>query len=336
MFSLGYFLKRRVAQCYKLLCQLHLQKCKSMFAWDDLRLALAIARGGNLATAAATLGVNHSTVFRRLNALESRLGSKLFERLASGYRATENGARLIEAAERMETEAFALDRELTGRDTRLSGQLRVTCSETVGLRILTGEIARFRATHPGIGVELSVDNRMLDLSRREADVALRVMRPAQGELFGRKLSDLQWAIYASEDYLRERRAPRNLGDLERHCMIGWVEAGPQIKAQMWLSRHVPCAAVGFRTNTLVNQWTAAREGLGIAILPMYLAAGTAGLIRLLDPLENLVTELWIITHRSLKDTARVRSFMEFVSDGVKCRIATLEGADDGHVDGTAC
>jgi DNA-binding transcriptional LysR family regulator len=162
------------------------------------------------------------------------------------------------------------------------------------------------------------------------------MRPAQGELFGRKLSDLQWAIYASEDYLRERRAPRNLGDLERHCMIGWVEAGPQIKAQMWLSRYVPAAAVGFRTNTLVNQWTAAREGLGIAILPMYLAAGTAGLIRLLDPLKTLVTELWIITHRSLKDTARVRSFMEFVSDGVKCRIATLEGADDGHVDGTAC
>jgi DNA-binding transcriptional LysR family regulator len=113
-----------------------------MFAWDDLRLALAIARGGNLATAAATLGVNHSTVFRRLNALESRLGSKLFERLTSGYRATENGARLIEAAERM-NEAFALDRELTGRDTAERTIARYLLSGDGGLAHPHGEIPGF-------------------------------------------------------------------------------------------------------------------------------------------------------------------------------------------------
>lgn len=295
-----------------------------MFAWDDLRLVLAIARAGNLAAAAAALGVNHSTIFRRLNALERQLDSKLFERLATGYRTTQSGVRLIEAAERMETEAFALDRELTGRDTRLSGQLRVTCSETLGLCILTGEIARFRAAHPGIVVELSVDNRMLDLSRREADVALRAMRPAQGELFGRKLSDLHWAVYASESYLRSRRAPKTVADLEQHTIIGWAEAAPHTKAVVWFARNVPPTTIGFRSNTLVNQWTAAMEGLGIAILPTYLAAGAPGLVRLFGPLETLVTELWIITHRSLKDTARVRSFMDFVSEGVKCRVAALD------------
>src|SRR5690349_17629046 len=107
------------------------------FAWDDLRFVLSVGRTGNLAAAAAALSVNHSTMFRRLNAIEAAIGAKLFERLASGYRPTEAGQRLIESAERMEAEALALDRDLTGRDTRLSGQLRVTCSETLGLKVLT-------------------------------------------------------------------------------------------------------------------------------------------------------------------------------------------------------
>jgi DNA-binding transcriptional LysR family regulator len=135
----------------------------------------------------------------------------------------------------------------------------------------------------------------------------------------------RWALYASRDYVRRRRAPSSIEDLAQHAIIGWAETAPEIKAQVWLGRHVPAAAIGFRTSTLVNQWTAAREGLGIAVLPLYLAADTPGLVRLIGPLESLVTELWIITHRSLKDTARVRSFMEFVSEGVRCRIATLEG-----------
>src|SRR5436190_1914850 len=156
-----------------------------MFAWDDLRLVLAVERSRNLAAAAAAIGVNHSTMFRRLTALEKELGSKLFERLATGYRATESGRRLLEAAERMETEALALDRDLTGRDTRLTGQLRVTCSETLAYRILLGEMARFRRDYPGITVDLIVDNRVIDLSRREADVALRATRPAQRDPIGR-------------------------------------------------------------------------------------------------------------------------------------------------------
>jgi DNA-binding transcriptional LysR family regulator len=167
------------------------------FAWDDLRLVLAVARGGTLAAAAASLAVNHSTVFRRLGALERDIGSKLFERLITGYTATEAGRRLIETAERMESEALALDRELTGRDTRLSGHLRVTCSETMGMKVLTPLIARFRKQYPGIVIDLMVDNRVIDMARREADVAIRATRPAQGDLFGRKIADIQWGLYAS-------------------------------------------------------------------------------------------------------------------------------------------
>ena len=292
-----------------------------MFAWDDLRLVLAVERSGNLAAAATALGVNHSTMFRRLTALEKELGSKLFERLATGYRPTESGRRLLEAAERMETEAIALDRELTGRDTRLTGQLRVTCSETLAYRILIGEVSRFRQTYPGITIDLLVENKVIDLSRREADVALRATRPTQGDLFGRKLNDVRWGLYASADYLKGRAAPKRIADLEAHALIGWSESAPQTIAAAWLANAAPATAVGFRASGIVGQLIAAREGLGIALLPTYLAAAEPGLVRVLAPIRDLTSELWIVTHRSLKDTARVRAFMDIVGDGVKRQIA---------------
>lgn len=295
---------------------------QSPFAWDDLRFVLVIARSGNLAAAAQALGVNHSTMFRRLNALEAALGAKLFERLAGGYRATDAGLRLIEAAERMETEVLSLDRDLTGRDTRLSGQLRVTCSETLGFKILTAEIARFGKLHPGIGIDLSVDNRLIDLSRREADVALRATRPYEGDLFGRKIAEIRWALFASGDYLKTRPAPKRVDELAKHAFIGWSESAPQTKAARWLAKHVPASAIGFRSSTILNQYIAARDGLGIALLPVYLPAGDVDMRRVLA-LKDLSTEMWIVTHRSLKDTARVRAFMEIVGDGVKRRIAEL-------------
>lgn len=289
-----------------------------MLAWDDLRLVLAIARSGNLRAAAAALGVNHSTMFRRLNAAEAALGAKLFERLAAGYRPTDAGQRLIEAAERMETEALALDRELTGHDTRLTGTLRVTASETLAFGMLTGEIARFRARHPGIVVELLVDNRVLDLSRREADVALRATRPSQGDLFGRKLADVRWCFYGAR---AAGTAPKSRRDLERREIIRWAEATQPTKAAAWLAKNLPDAPTGYRTGSLVNQFMAARAGLGLALLPCYLGDSDAALARVLSPLADLTTELWLVTHRSLKDTARIRAFMEVVGDGLKQRLA---------------
>jgi DNA-binding transcriptional LysR family regulator len=292
-----------------------------MFAWDDLRLVLAIERSRNLAAAAGALGVNHSTIFRRLNALEEELGSKLFERLSTGYRATESGRRLLEAAERMESEAIALDRDLTGRDTRLVGQLRVTCSETLAYRTLIAEIARFQERYPGITIDLLVDNKVIDLSRREADVALRATRPREGDLFGRKLNDVRWGLYASADYLKTHAAPKRFADIERHPLIGWSESAPQTLAAAWLMRSAPLATIGFRGSSIINQMVAAKEGLGIALLPTYLAREEPDLVQLLGPIKDLTTELWIITHRSLKDTARVRAFMETVGDAVKRHVA---------------
>ena len=142
--------------------------------WNEPQLVLAVHRAGSLTGAAKALGIDHSTAFRRLNAVETRLGVRLFERLPGGsYEATAAGERMAAAAERMEDEALALDRDIAGRDRRLSGALRVTSSETLAYRELTRHLALFRKQHPGIVVELAIDNRVLSLSRREADIALR-------------------------------------------------------------------------------------------------------------------------------------------------------------------
>ncbi len=297
---------------------------KGPFSWDDLRLVLGIARAGNLVAAAQTLGVNHSTVFRRLNALEKDIGSKLFERLAAGYQPTEAGHRLIATAELMEEQALALDRDLTGRDARLSGTLRVTASDTMSFFcILTDEIAAFHKLHPGILVELAVDNRVYDLSRREADVAFRAQRPTQGDLFGRKLVDIRWALFASADYLKANPAPVTLKTLAKHQVIGW--SGPALtKAAAWIAANVPPEAIGFRSTGLINQFMAARAGMGLALLPTYLATADPKLKRAFGPLKDLFTDFWIVTHRSLKDTARVRTFMTIVGEGVKRKLSAFE------------
>ena len=294
--------------------------------WDDLRFVLAIARERGLAGAARVLRVNHSTVFRRLNAAEADLGVQLFERLPTGYQPTEAGSRLIGAAERIEAETLALERELTGRDARLSGRVRVTCSETLGYRLLTAELARFTELHPGIALELVIDGRQLDLSRREADVALRASRPVQHDLFGRKIATISWAFYGSQDHLARHGSPDSVAALAQHRVIGWGETALPMRAAEWLAETVPAEAVVYRTSSLINQLMAVKAGIGLAALPCYLADPEPDLRRVLGPLPELARELWLITHEVLKATARIRAFMEVVGEGLRARRELLEGS----------
>jgi DNA-binding transcriptional LysR family regulator len=295
-----------------------------MLDWNDFRMVLTIARAGGLVRAAEALGVNHSTVFRRLNGLEEQLGVQLFERLPGGYEPTDAGAQLVAAGERIEAETLALERDLAGRDARLRGRLRVTSSETLAFRVLTAEIVRFRAAHPGIQVEVVIENRQLDLSRREADLAFRATRPTQGDLFGRKLADIAWAVYGADTYLAMRGVPAASGELAAHAMIGWDSAASTVKAVQWLAGTVPESAIVYRSSSLINQLLAVKAGIGLAVLPCYLADPEPDLCRALTPIPELTRELWLITHETLKGTARVRAFMEIVGEGVRRRLAALE------------
>ncbi|GAA2848276.1 LysR family transcriptional regulator [Aminobacter aminovorans] len=296
--------------------------------WNELRLVLAVARAGSLTLAAPLLGIDHSTVFRRLNALEQRLAVRVFERLPGGiYQLTLAGERMAAAAERMEDEALALARDIAGADGRLSGRLRVTSSETLAYSRLTTHLAAFRAVHPGIVVELAIENRILSLSRREADVALRPIRPKEGDLWGRKLSSVAWTLFASQDYLDVHGGMIECPDkLDGRAMVGWEETVGGIMAADWLDRNVPADNVVYRTNSLVNQSVAARAGIGLALLPCYLGDGEPGLVRALaEPIEELAGELWIVTHSDLKGTARVRAFFDVVGEGLVRERELFEG-----------
>lgn len=299
--------------------------------WNSFRLVLAIARAGSLTGAAGTLRIDHSTVFRRLQALESRLGVKLFERLPAGdYRPTEAGAKAAAAAERMADEAQALDREIAGRDHRLTGHLRVASSETLAHRLLTEHLAAFRRAHPGIVVELAIDNRVLSLSRREADVALRPRRPKEGDLWGRKLCHVAWAVYGSRSAVGALAAkgeiPVSKDKLAHLPLVGWSVGTAGIGAADWLRDGVREDAVVYRSSSLVNQMAATKAGLGFSILPCYLGDPEPDLSRLWpDPIPDLSRELWIVTHADLKRTARVRAFFDIVGDALARQRPLFEG-----------
>jgi DNA-binding transcriptional LysR family regulator len=297
--------------------------------WNALRLVLAVARAGGLIGAARALGVDHSTVFRRLQAIEAWLGHPLFERLPGGaYEPTPVGRRMAAAAERMEDEALALARDIAGSDHRLTGRLRVTSSETLAHRILTPHLAAFRRAHPGIAVELTLDNRVLSLTRREADVALRPLRPKEGDLWGRKLADVAWTVYGARGYVETRGVLVSAVDLKAHPLIGWEESAAGIKSAEWLHAVAPEPAFVYRTSSLVNQLQAAKAGIGLAVLPCYLGDLEPEVARALpEPVPELARELWIVTHTDLKRTARVQAFFEVVGDGLAGARAVFEGRE---------
>ncbi len=289
----------------------------------DLPLVLALSRARTLAGAAEGLGVDLSTVFRRLNSLEKRLRVRLFDRGPRGYQLTPAGQQAASAAERVETELLALDREISGRDQQLSGVLRVTASETFAYGVLPRLFALFREQHPRIQIVLTIDNRTLDLSRREADVALRVRRPTDASLFGRRLTAIAWALYGAAGSSTLKRDARGF-NFARHTVIGWDEPA-RIVANDWISANVPAERIGYRSNSLVNQLLTVRAGIGIALLPCYLGDRDAGVRRVSGVLPDLTSELWIVTHQDLKDTARIRAFLSVIGDAVVAARRSFEG-----------
>jgi DNA-binding transcriptional LysR family regulator len=295
--------------------------------WNELQLVLAIVRAGGLVGAARALRIDHSTVFRRLQAIENRLDAQLFERLLGGvYAPTAIGERIAAAAERMEDEALALARDIVGRDRRLVGRLRVTSSETLAYRILTRHLAAFRRKHPGIVLDLTIDNRLLSLTRREADVALRPMRPREKDLWGRKLADVAWTAYGAAAYVEDSGVLTTPAELAARPLIGWGEEAAGIAAARWLDSAVPGSAIVYRTSSLIGQLNAAKEGIGLAMLPCYLGDPEPEIVRALpDPLPELSRELWIITHTDLRRTARVRAFFDLVGDSLAAHRPLFEG-----------
>lgn len=297
-----------------------------MFDWDDLRYFLAVARHGSTLAAGRALKVNQSTVQRRLTELERRTGRKLARRHASGYRLTELGREMVAHAEGVERAVLAFEQHLgrTGRDA--VGVIRVTCPEPIVFRITQSSLLeRFRARYPEFRVEFVMSDKYLDLSKGEADVALRSGDTDDGELVGRKLADSVWAVYASRRYVEQHGRPERVEDLNRHFVVGLDETMAKHRAATWLARVAPEAKVVARNNNILGLVYAVKSGIGLAPLPTALGDSEPDLVRVLGPIADLARIWRILAHPDVRRTPRVAALFDFLSEEIETLRPILTG-----------
>lgn len=289
--------------------------------WSLAADFLSIARQGTLAGAATQRGVNHSTMFRRLNQLEEQLEARLFERLPSGYRLTEAGRQLLPFAEQMEQAAFDAQRQLGGADLSLRGEVRLTAPENLVYDFLPALLESFHQRYPEICVTLLVTNADLDLNRREADLALRATRSPPPYLVGRQIANLGWSVFAAPSLLATYPIPASLEDLAN---LPWVTAEAamfHLPAFQWVQQHVPAQQVRFRGSTLNTLSRLAMQGLGITVLPD--DQGRPELVRVMEFSPGSGSGLWLLTHPDLRAQARVRALMQHLAQELPDALARV-------------
>ncbi len=275
-----------------------------MFTWDDARYLLAIHRTRSLSSAGRRLGVNQSTVSRRLRALEDALGIRLFLQTPDGFLLSPAGERLLAHATRMEDEAIALEREASGEEARLTGTVRVTGPDALGARVVAPLLAALSERLPDVDFELVAENRTLSLTRREADMAVRTIRPREPHVVARKICPIASAVYASASYLQRHGQPRD-GDWTSHRFISADEA--MWAENLWLARTAPAARVVLKTNSTIAQLAATVAGMGLGILPCYLGDVEPGLVRIPASEPAVVRDIWLVIHRDLAHSPRIRA-----------------------------
>lgn len=294
-----------------------------MLDWNDLKYVLETARHGGTSGAARALGVNHATVARRISAAEKALGARLFDRLPSGYVATDAGLEAVKTAETIETMHANLDRQIGARDTELQGLLRVTSSQLLFQRCLAPILRDFSDTYPEIELKLMATNTALNLAQREADVAIRFSKNPPDTLVGRRLFEQRGTVYASKAMLAQD--PNAEQPLDWVRFAHWPGPPAEIKAVRTL-----------RPRLTVDDMTAAvgavRAGIGATRMACFLGDSDPELMRVPNmPMFNQ-QPLWILTHADLRHVPRIRVFLEFVSTRLMAHKALFEGTsgETGH------
>ena len=293
-------------------------------AWDDFRLVKNVAEAKGLGGAAEKLGVNHSTVFRRLGQLEETLGVKLFERHRTGYALTTAGEEMAALAERMDEDVASFARKLAGQALSPAGELRVTTNDTLLAHLLTPIFARFCAQCPDVRLDVVLANQALNLSKRDADVAVRATDNPPETLVGRRVATIGWAIYGRAlDY--PKPAVIELVDLYNRA---WVSLGDNLgalKVARFVRERVATDKIVYKVNTVLGLAEAVEAGIGVGPLPCFIADERPGLVRLSPPNADFSTGLWLLTHPDLRQSARVRAFLDFVAAEITKRRRSIEG-----------
>lgn len=281
-----------------------------MFDWNDLRFFLELHRSGRLLTAARRLNTTHSTVARHIERIERHLGTALFVQHAQGYELTPSGLALLKHAEAMENVALLAQEEITQAMTPL-GKVRLGVTEGIGIQFFTPRLEALFESYPGLEVELVAVPRFVSILNREAEISIHLERPNADLLITRKLTDYRLALYASPAYL-ERAAPlRHREDLARHTWIGYVDDLIFSQELLFLNSFCRTPNVVFRSTSVIAQQQAARAGLGIAVLPNYMARHDPELVRVL-PGETIQRSYWICTRRELHRSVRLRVVWDYL------------------------
>jgi DNA-binding transcriptional LysR family regulator len=293
-------------------------------AWDDFRLIKAIADVRSLPAAAALLGINHSTVFRRLGQIEEALGAKLFERHRSGYTLTTVGEEMVALAQRLDDDITSFTRKMAGREMAPAGELRVTTNDSLLVHLLTPLFVKFRKGNPDMRLDVVLANQELNLSKRDADVAIRATDNPPENLVGRRAASIAWALYGRADEFPD---PESV-DPESLYERDWVSLGENLatlKAVKFVHEHVPPERIGYRVNTVLGLAESVEQGLGIGHLPCFIGDARPGLVRLGERVPEFSAGLWFLTHPDLRQSPRVRVFLDFLADEIASRRKLIEG-----------
>lgn len=276
-----------------------------------------------MAPAARALGVNHATVFRQVNAMEARLGARLFDRHRSGYGLTAVGEVALAAAESMEVQALAAERRMAGGDLNLTGTIRVTAPDDMVQRLLLPMFAAFRERYTKIELEVIVDNRFLNLSRREADIALRPTAAAPEAMTGINIGPLGMTLYATAPLAAQVAAGHAIGTLP---WVGWEDGAQSIRFGAFYRDRGLSPVFAYRSNSLLAQVCAAEAGMGVAVLPCF-AGDSSDVLQRMEPVDPSVsTSLWILTHPDLKRAARIKAFIDFMASALRKKRKLLAGS----------
>lgn len=294
------------------------------FDWNDVRAFLAVARSGRLTAAAARLGVDHTTLSRRINGLEAAMKARLFDRSPSGYSLTEQGRRLVPIAEEMERLALGAEDAVGGSAATVEGTVRIGSPEGFGSYFLAPRAARLKQRHPDLTVQLVAASAVFSLAKRDADIVVSVSRPPAGRLTVSRLTDYDLALYAAPAYLDGAAPIASVADLDGHRFVRYIGDLLHFPELDFLQHVAPAGATSLESSNLVAQLRATLAGAGLCVLPAFLAGEQQGLVRVLADQVSLTRSLYLIVHQDLADLARVKAVVRFIRDEVQAARSTFQ------------
>lgn len=289
----------------------------SEFNWNDLRAFLAVARTGRLSAAAARLDTDHTTVGRRLAALEARLGARLFDRTPGGHVPTPQGERLLPTAEAMESLAIRAAGELGDADRSLTGVVRIGAPEGFGSYVVAPLMTGLADRHPELEIQLVATPGLVNITKREADIAVTLSAPRAGRLAARRLTDYRLGLYASPDYLEARPSIRRRADMNGHRFVGYIDDLLHAPELDYMDAPDVEVVVRLQSSNLIAQLQACLAGAGLCVLPHFIAARTPGLIQVLPEAVRLERSLWLVVHADLRRLARIRAVTAAIVEAVR-------------------